>query len=71
MRDAAKGVLIFVLLGAGLFASALIADRMVYSYIASRVPSVTAKCADGAYSTAKTKRGACANHDGVDKWVIR
>ena len=28
----------------------------------------TAQCQDGAYSTAKTKQGACSNHGGVATW---
>src|SRR5256885_3363705 len=35
-----------------------------------RVPSnATAKCGDGTYSTAKTKRGVCSAHGGVDQWL--
>ena len=28
----------------------------------------TAQCKDGTYSTAKTKRGACADHGGIATW---
>jgi hypothetical protein len=35
-----------------------------------RVPSnATAKCEDGTYSTAKTKRGVCSAHGGVAQWL--
>lgn len=35
-----------------------------------RAPSnATAKCGDGTYSTAKTKRGACSAHGGVAQWL--
>jgi hypothetical protein len=29
----------------------------------------TAKCKDGTYSTAKTKRGACSGHGGIATWL--
>ena len=29
----------------------------------------TAKCGDGTYSSAKTKRGACSSHGGVATWL--
>lgn len=30
--------------------------------------NATAQCADGTYSTAKTKQGACSKHGGVQTW---
>lgn len=35
------------------------------------VGGVTAQCRDGLYSTAKSKRGQCAGHGGVERWIIR
>lgn len=32
--------------------------------------NATAVCKDGSYSTAKSVRGACARHGGVDKWLV-
>ena len=31
--------------------------------------NATAKCTDGTYSTAKTRRGACTGHGGVATWL--
>jgi hypothetical protein len=35
---------------------------------ASRPSNATAQCADGTYSAAKTKQGACSQHGGVKTW---
>jgi len=35
---------------------------------ASRPSNATAQCADGTYSAAKTKQGACSQHGGVQTW---
>lgn len=41
------------------------------SRLIDRVPSVTALCRDGTYSTAEHKRGQCSSHGGVKRWIIR
>jgi len=39
-------------------------------YAAGKAPKgATAKCADGTYSTAKNKQGACSAHGGVAEWI--
>jgi len=35
---------------------------------ASKPADATAECADGTFSTAKTKQGACSRHGGVKTW---
>ena len=35
---------------------------------ASKPKNATAQCTDGTYSTAKTKRGACSGHGGIQTW---
>jgi uncharacterized protein DUF3761 len=34
----------------------------------ARPKDATAQCKDGTYSTAKTKRGACSGHGGIQTW---
>jgi hypothetical protein len=34
----------------------------------ARPADATAQCKDGSYSTAKTRRGACAGHGGIQTW---
>ena len=34
----------------------------------ARPANTTAQCKDGSYSTAKTKRGACSGHGGIQTW---
>src|SRR5437870_1751450 len=42
----------------------------LFTGVATAQPKdATAKCKDGTYSTAKTARGACSQHGGVDKWL--
>lgn len=48
------------------------ADQLSFeSRLLGAVPSVTALCRDGTYSTSDKKRGQCSSHDGVEKWIIR
>jgi hypothetical protein len=37
--------------------------------VAARSSSPTAKCRDGALYYLRERRGACASHGGVDKWL--
>ena len=48
-----------------------LANKGYHTVILERVPSVTAIFADGTYSTAEMKRGACSSHGGVAEWIIK
>lgn len=49
----------------------IVFDTVEQQLIAHKVPSVSAKCKDGTYSTSKHKPGTCAKHGGVEVWIIR
>jgi Protein of unknown function (DUF3761) len=50
-------------------AAALAAGMFVAQPAAQARPAnATGQCKDGTYTTAKTRRGACAGHDGVKTW---
>lgn len=55
----------------GAFAWNEVAVQSFESKLIDRVPSVTALCRDGTYSTAEHKRGQCSGHGGVKRWIIR
>src|ERR1700730_18948199 len=40
----------------------------LYAQAARKPANATAQCKDGSYSVAKTERGACSSHGGVDTW---
>src|SRR5439155_852979 len=47
-----------------------IAAPLFTGVAAAQAPKgATAKCKDGTYSTAKTTRGACSQHGGVETWL--
>ena len=51
-------------------ASLAIAAPLFTGAAAAQAPKgATAKCKDGTYSTAKTTRGACSQHGGVETWL--
>ena len=55
------------------FAAALMLAAPVYVADAGaqgKAPKgATAQCKDGTYSTAKTQRGACSGHGGIERWL--
>jgi hypothetical protein len=64
--------LIFLI--AGLFvgyASIIAFDEAAIKYITVKVPSVSAQCKDGTFSTSKRDSGTCSHHGGVRLWVVR
>lgn len=69
--DLIKGVFIFVFAGFVLFSVSVVVDRAMDNYVIDNVPSVSAKCKDGSFSTSKRDNGTCSHHGGVAKWVIR
>jgi len=46
-----------------------IAAPLFTGVAAAQPKGATAKCKDGTYSTAKTTRGACSQHGGVETWL--
>jgi hypothetical protein len=51
--------------------AAIVAVAMLFdssATAASKPKNATAQCADGTYSTAKTRQGACSRHGGVQTW---
>lgn len=64
-----ESVLVLALVGA---LSAWVYERdHRHGVIVDRVPSVTALCKDGTYSTSNPGRGQCSHHGGVQKIIIR
>src|SRR5438045_7597708 len=52
----------------GIAATAAFALTAVVHAQSARPANATAQCKDGSYSTAKTERGACSAHGGVQTW---
>lgn len=50
-----------------LFAGALVAPAVLAAQAAPA--GATGKCKDGSFTTAATKRGACAKHGGLGEWM--
>ncbi len=69
--DLAKGVFIFIFAAFVMFSVLVVGDRLIFSYVVNSVPSVSAQCEDGTFSTSKTDSGTCSKHGGVKVWVVR
>lgn len=61
------GVVITALAG---FAYWEVTQQAFDERVRERVIGVSALCRDGMYSTAEKKRGQCAEHGGVERWII-
>lgn len=69
--DLGKGVLYFALAAFVMFSAAVIGQKLLFNYVVDSVPSITAQCKDGTYSTSTNDRGTCSKHGGVKAWVVR
>jgi uncharacterized protein DUF3761 len=55
-------------LSAGVVAGTLAFVMPTFVAAQAKPKNATAQCKDGTYSTAKTERGACSQHGGVQTW---
>lgn len=46
-------------------------EQIVEERIVELVPSISARCSDGTYSTSKRRPGTCSHHGGVAEWIIK
>ena len=69
--DLTKGVFIFIFAAFVIFSALVVGEKLIFNYVINSVPSVSAQCKDGTFSTSKIDSGTCSHHGGVRLWVVR
>ncbi len=62
-------VVIIFIMGMSIATASRSFDDRLRAEIKNYVPSVSALCKDGTYSTSKRDTGTCSGHGGVERWM--